>query len=262
MLYRINLITYPVVQVLTFYLACHYLVHNELLLASALIFVCGLFLSFSLHISFHYHVHHKPNNLLFRRILDLLISVLLGFPFHFYQIQHFIHHKYDNGIEDFTSTYKMENGLLVPKSILSYSLLWFTQINRRSKFSEKATSLGFLNKKIRRKIAGESLFTLFCLVCLFTIKPFYVIAYIVMIYLGWVFIALHNYGQHLPDSQLSKIGYSYYGKFYNYLFLNNGLHYEHHDKPGIKYWDLKEDKNNAGLNKWIHLFDPFRKLNR
>ena len=66
-----------------------------------------------------------------------------------------------------------------------------------------------------------------------------VLAYLSMVYIGWALIAMHNYGQHLPDVYGGTKGHSYYGRLYNLLTVYNGLHYEHHHRPSVKDWHLR-----------------------
>lgn len=254
---KLNLLFYPFFQVTLFYLAAFYILEEKLMFASFFIFLASLFLSFSLHISYHYHVHHKPKSKTIDALINYSISLFLGLPFQFYQLQHFVHHRYDNGLKDFTSTYKLEHGKQVAKSVWKYSLLWFLQIKERKKFIKQTTELGYMNPCVRRKMRLEGLLNLVFISLMAWYQIQIAAGYLVMIYLGWVFIALHNYGQHLPEGLQDKKGYSYYGKIYNKLFLNNGLHFEHHDQPGIKYWNLQENRETAGVNKHLHLIDPF-----
>lgn len=253
---------YPCIQILLFFVGSYFVLIGNFMMAGLSIGLASLFLSFSLHITYHYHVHHKPKSKTLDTLINHVISLLLGLPFQFYQIQHFVHHKYDNSLEDFTTTYKLENGRRIGKSVWKYSLLWFLQIQGRSSFVKQTTKLGFMNPKVRMKMRLEGLLTLLILIVTAWYEIKLVIGYVLMIYLGWTFIALHNYGQHLPEDRADKIGYSYYGRIYNKLFLNNGLHFEHHEKPGIKYWDLQENRTDAGINTRIHLIDPLFKKNQ
>ncbi len=103
----------------------------------------------------------------------------------------------------------------------------------------------------------EGFVNLAFIVGLFYMDWRYAVLFGIMFYLGWSMIALHNYGQHLPTEK-HQIAYSYYGKYYNWLFMNNGLHYEHHIHPGARYWDLKVDRQPERTNKQSHLLDGFR----
>ena len=116
---------------------------------------------------------------------------------------------------------------------------------------------GYFTQEDNQKMRRESLINLLVFVALFMIDWRYGLVFGTMFYLGWSLIALHNYGQHLPTKK-HFVAYSYYGGLYNFLFMNNGLHYEHHIYPGQNYWELQEEKESAGLNKWIHLFDGIR----
>ncbi|MCY7360935.1 MAG: hypothetical protein LH629_02535, partial [Ignavibacteria bacterium] len=47
------------------------------------------------------------------------------------------------------------------------------------------------------------------------------VGYLGMIYLGWLFVAANNYGQHLHVNYGLNKGNSYLPKWYNKIFINN-----------------------------------------
>ncbi len=254
--YHLNLLLYPALQVSCFVLAA-YFVKTNLLYTGLFIFLAAFFMSFSLHISYHHHVHFKPQSKTLNRLVDFLISLVLGLPFHFYKLQHLNHHKYNNEVEDMTSTYIIKDDKTVAKAFIPYVFFWFLNIGGFKKQKEKAIKDRYFTPKDHKKMIAEGLLNILFIMVLFYINWTYGILFGVMFYLGWSMIALHNYGQHLPGKQ-HQIAYSYYGKFYNRIFMNNGLHYEHHIYPGLEYWDLKEDALPERTNKKSHLLDGFR----
>jgi fatty acid desaturase len=251
---HILLFLFPTLQVIFFVLALFFM-QSEFLLSVIYLFFSIIFLNFSLHISVHYHVHFKYKNTFLNFIIDCIYSVLLALPFHFYKMQHFNHHRYNNLINDFTSTWKKEGAEIKSRNFIDYSFFW---IFRRLSFKKmKALALNDGDFKIEwiSKIRIELLFIFCTYSILVLINPFFIIYYICMFYIGWSFIAMHNFGQHLPIRYGDTLAYSFYNKFYNFIFFNNGLHYEHHNNPQKDYWELKSE--NALQNKLPHLIDGF-----
>ena len=116
------LVIFPLLQGASFAAVC-FLISNAAAAATTVI-LAALFLSFSLHITYHYHVHFKRRSALANRLIDLAITVLAGLPFHYYQMLHWNHHKYDNALGDFASTWKDVGGRPVARNLLPYALLW------------------------------------------------------------------------------------------------------------------------------------------
>lgn len=256
MKYKINLLVYPFLQAF-FLILSLYFVKTNMMYAGVSIILAALFMSFSLHITYHHHVHHKPKAKGLNYGLDYIISMLLGMPFHFYKLQHLNHHKHNNEIGDMTSTYQKSGNEVKAKPFFSYVLFWFLNTGDFNAYKEQAIIDGYFTKKDNSKMAIEGGFNLVVISSLFIMDWRYGILFGVMFYLGWSMIALHNYGQHLPTKQ-HQVAYSYYGKLYNFFFMNNGLHYEHHLYPQLSYWELKKDSQPERTNKWSHLLDGIR----
>jgi fatty acid desaturase len=236
-MYRIALHIFPLIQLILFVVAVIFFFVNPFLSMICLI-GSALFLNFSLHITIHHFVHFKLKNEMINSILGFIYSLMLGLPFNFYRIQHFNHHRYNNLIGDSTSTWKKKNDQIYPKNFFIYSFLWmFTPPNSRM-FAE-ATEKGDLTKKQFLKMRLELLIIILTYGFLIWIIPIAAAAYLVVFYLGWSFIAITNYGQHLPLKYNETIAYSYDKPFYNNLFFNNGLHFEHHENPSLNYSSLK-----------------------
>lgn len=253
--YTIKLLSYPILQLVSLLLS-FYMLDRNMLLAMVFLFLAIVFMNFSLHISYHFHVHHKSKNKFLNRLKDFYATIHLGMPFHLYQMQHLNHHLYNNEIGDFTSTYMQIGDAVQAKPLWRYVLLFWVSDGRKNQF-KIAKNQGYLSQPDRLKIRWEGIFNLIILGLICYWDWHYTIVFGIMIYFGWSLIALHNYGQHLPVEKQGILGFSYYGKIYNWLFLNNGLHYEHHRQPATHYWDLKNIKNKAGHNDHIHLIDPF-----
>lgn len=251
---HILLFIFPVLQAGFFALAL-FLISNQLILSIGFLFIAALFLNFSLHISIHYHVHFNYKSVFLNFILDCMYSALLVLPFHFYKMQHFNHHRYNNLLHDFTSTWKINEGGPVRRSFIAYSFFWIFRGGSFKETKNLALKDGDLKKEWLPKMRLELFFILCTCVCLALLNPFFLLYYLIMFYAGWCMIAMHNYGQHLPVKYGDTLAYSFYNKFYNFIFFNNGLHYEHHHKPGADYWELKSES--AAKNKFPHLLDGF-----
>lgn len=234
------------------------LVNQHLLWSILSVFFAGLMMSFSLHITYHYHVHFRRKNKIFDRLIDVWYSILTGIPFNFYYLLHTNHHVYNNEIQDFTTTINREDEKIKAKNILAYGLFWFKANRKPVEMMELGISEGYFSKERRDKSKIELLFILAFEIALAVVNWKLLFLYFVLVYFGWMFISLHNYGQHLPSKEGIDIGNSYYKKGYNFIFVNNGLHYEHHKFPLAKYWNLKEEKDKNRNNKMPHVLDGFR----
>jgi fatty acid desaturase len=232
------LVTFPLLQSASFAASC-LLLDTSPVLAAVFLLVASLCLSFALHITYHYHVHFKRHSESVNRLIDFAITAFLGLPFHYYQLLHWNHHKHDNALGDFTSTWTQVAGRPVAKNLFSYALLW--PLRRDVRIREQlriASRDGYFKASHRLPLALESAFVLAIYATLAYSNVRLAVAYLSMVYLGWSFIALHNYGQHLPEVYGDSEGNSYYGSLYNLLTVYNGLHNEHHQRPSVKYWDL------------------------
>jgi fatty acid desaturase len=252
---ELSLLAFPLIQVTAFAGACAAL-DSSRWIAGLLIMVSALFLSFSLHITCHYHVHFKRRSKLANRAIDLAITAVLGIPFHYYQMLHWNHHKYDNALGDFTSTWKLVDGHPVPKRFLTYALLWPFSGNVRSRDQLRiAEAEGYFKPRHRRALRQEALLLLAVYGGLVWLSPVFALAYAATVYAGWCFVTMHNYGQHLPERYGEVRGNSYYNPLYNRLTVYNGLHNEHHVRPGLRYWELSGPA--AGEIRHPHLLEGF-----
>ena len=255
----IFMVLFPVLEVILF-VKGYLLLSENLFQAIVLVVISGLAMCFSLHISYHAHVHFRVKNKLVNRIIDFLYSLLTGLPFHFYYLLHTNHHVYDNEVGDFTTTIKREKNKIIAKNILLYSMFWFRGSRRPRQMMKLGIKEGYFTEKQRQKAKVEFLVIILFEVLLALYSWKLLLFYFALIYFGWMFISLHNYGQHLPNKSGIDIGNSYYNKLYNFIFVNNGLHYEHHKYPRKVYWELEEEKDKNLNNKLPHLLDGFRFL--
>ncbi len=227
-------------------------------LAALLILMAALALCLSLHMSYHEAAHRSGSWPDWRRILTgLLLTPLMGASFHGYRVSHWNHHRYDNGLEDFTTTWKGGEGDPQPKHLLSYCLSWPKIFIEGPVLFKTAVNDGDANAKILRWARGEAVFLLSWLIFLAWLSPITILLYVSSIYLGWALISLHNFGQHLPrDYGTPYRTTSFQAHWYNRLFFNNGLHFEHHRRPAVPIADLHADEA-AELVAVPHLLAPF-----
>jgi predicted RND superfamily exporter protein/fatty acid desaturase len=226
----------------------------------ALVFLAAFLLNWNLHVSVHHLVHHPPKNLVIRYLCYLISSLMLGLPFHYYQLIHRNHHAHNNEQGDFTSTWSIQNGQLVPRPFWTYVLFWWLPQVSIGTQLKAARSAGWLSPKGWRLLGLELLAIFLFYGLLFLCFGWKVLLYALLVYLGWVLISAQNYGQHLPkDVQIQTT--SVHKKWYNWLTLNNGLHHEHHQKPQLTYDRLEKNQQlevlqtphlSAGFwpNKW------------
>jgi fatty acid desaturase len=253
---RLNILLYPLIELLCLAGMSFYAI-NKSAWYFVFIFLAAFALNFALHISFHYLVHFPAKNKVLNRFLEIIVSLLSGIPFNYYRMNHWNHHRYDNSIEDFTTTWQKVNGIYKPKNIFKYSLLWF----RSSDFGvreqqTKAQNDGYFTGVHKKRQQIETLILLALHICLFILDWKIAVGYLSVIYIGWVLIALHNYGQHIPDDYGRSKAISYYNSIYNLLSMNNGFHEEHHHEPQKPYWKLTQGEGKAS-GQLPHLLQGF-----
>lgn len=238
---------YPLLE-LVFFIAAIWV--NSLLLSFILVILAGVMLGLSIHIFFHECVHAREE---YSLPINVINTLFLGLPFDGYRVHHYNHHTYANSLKDFSSTWYMKNGEKTAFKACHYMFGWLRQlsmaISAPNPFSE---SLGDVIKiKVRIEPQKIALF-LFCILLAFIgIKAF--ILYFALAYFGWAFSALHNYGQHPPIEPEPICTFS--NKVYNVITFNNGLHWEHHDKPWLSWDKLTLDSKSSRI-QLPHLLQP------
>lgn len=244
--FSLHLLIFPVLQMLAMYVlfAGHFSTLWLLLIACLAAFL----LNWNLHVSVHHLVHHPPKHKVIRNLCYLISSLLLGLPFHYYQLIHRNHHNFNNEEGDFTSTWSFQNGTAAPRPFWFYILFWWIPKVPLSVQIQKARSTGWLNANGARWLGIELLLLVFFYVLLFLIFGWKGCLYALLVYVGWVLISAQNYGQHLPVNGQEQTT-SVYAKWYNWLTLNNGLHHEHHQRPQVQYDCLEPDPNINDLQK-------------
>ncbi len=224
---------------------------SDFFLSFLLIIIASVFLSFSIHVFFHECVHSRDN---FSFAINIINTLLLGLPFDGYRIHHFNHHTYANGSRDFSSTWKMENGKKKAYTPNQYMFGWLHQLSLATYETDPFDkTLGDMDK-IKPRTHVQKLAIFLFLIVLLLIGTKSLVLYFILVYFGWAFSALHNYGQHPPIKDEPVCTYA--NKFYNSLFFNNGLHWEHHEKTWLGWQQLKLDKKSPRI-AYAHLINPF-----
>lgn len=239
---RAALQIFPLLE-MSFLLMSFYLFQTHLFLSVCFVLVAALFLNFSLHITVHHYVHFKVKNQFIDRFVVYTYSIFLGLPYSLYRAQHFNHHRYNNSLDDVTSTWTLKKGKTIPKNFIGYSFFWFVR-KPDILFTNELIADGKLDATIKIKILLESGLIGATYTMLIWINPFFALYYLALTYVGWTLIAITNYGQHLPLEYGTPKAFTYKNKIYNFFFFNNGLHYEHHENPTLNYPEL-EFKNKA-----------------
>lgn len=208
----LGLIVFPLVQGGLLALACAH--HPAWVLAAALVH------TFTVHVCVHEFLHYSDR----RRLAPAagwVFSVATGVPFDGYRLHHHNHHRYENGAGDFSST--------VSRPLWRYALGWPVQLVKTGRaLRASGISVG------AQKFAIAAAFAL-----LAAGAWWWPLLYLLMVYLGWALVSVHNYGQH-PPAEGSPIP-SFSARWYNLLFFNNGLHHEHHAEPGKPWGELEPD---------------------
>ncbi len=219
-------------------------------LSLLLIVIAGILLSFSIHIFFHECVHFRDE---YSTSIHILYSLLLGLPFDGYRIHHFNHHTHSNSLKDFSTTWYVTNNEKKPFSACRYTFGWLRQLTIAVSEPEPFDKTMGNVTQIKSRIGPQkiAIIILYMALALISIKAF--LLYFALTYFGWAFSALHNYGQHPPNENEPVCTYA--NKTYNCFFFNNGLHWEHHQKPGLSWKQLTADDNSTRIN-YPHLINP------
>lgn len=243
----IKLAIYPLLE-LGFFIVANLV--NQPFLSFFFIVIAGVMLGLSIHIFFHECVHFREEYPLH---INVIYTIFLGLPFDGYRVHHYNHHTYANDVYDFSSTWYLQDGKKTAFKPCRYTFGWLRQLSRAihepHPFSQNLGDVFKIKARIEpQKIA---LFFFCILLAFIGLKTF--ILYFALVYFGWAFSALHNYGQHPPIE--NEVICTFANSFYNKITFNNGLHWEHHDKPWLSWEQIELDKNSARINL-PHLIQP------
>lgn len=212
-----------------------------------LLLLAAFLLSLSVHISFHEWVHRTGEKQTgAQRFVSYLGSLALGLPVDAYRWHHYQHHKSPNGPEDYSSTWHWTRFGPVPMHWFTYSVLWPWQLARAHLHVRALCKDREIPAWIIDYSKPQKWFLAVAVAAMFVIAWRVGVAYLGVIYLGWVFTALHNYGQHPPTAG-NPIP-SIESPMYNGLLFNNGLHWEHHDKPALSWHELQPSPQSVRIS--------------
>lgn len=227
-----RLLFFPACQAAAFAAACA-LQPSLPWAAAALIAAGALALCLSVHISFHEAVHQK-----LWPAAEGFMTLCMGLPFQGYRLHHLNHHRHNNGLEDYSTTWQTVDGEPRPQKAWAYAALWPRQLLRAMKDVRARAAAGDIPPAVQKSLARQKRLLAAAVAALFLFSWQAGLLYLALVYLGWALISLHNYGQHLPVDYGREKGLSYYAPLYNALLCRNGLHAEHHAAPDLPWHRL------------------------
>jgi len=198
-------------------------------------------IAWSIHSVAHNFIHNPFFSVpILNRAFSLLLSLTLGYSQGLSRNLHLRHHignsdrPNDRGeTKDPLSIYRHgRDGAAEP--VLRYSVLGFFRTDLR-----EALDLLGRTAPVELYWTWAELVLVPVAVAVFY-DPWAIVALLPFWFLGHVLSALTNYYEHLGADPKRPIawGVSSYGRFYNWLFLNNGHHAEHHFRTRLHWSEL------------------------
>ncbi len=221
----------------------------------------GLFYSYCIAWNIESVAHNFTHNNYFKshklnRAFSLIESLAIGFSQQFYKTVHRRHHignsdKPDaqGNTRDWFSIYKYgHNGR--PENVWRYALLGPVRGPNVDVYAEMAK--GGREADVRwAKFEDYAHYAWFALGFLINWK--FMLYFLPFYYLGHVFSMMVGYYEHYqanPDLPIAW-GVSTYGKLYNFFWLNNGYHAEHHYRPRIHWTQMKHVREALRDHKYV-----------
>jgi len=221
------LFIFPVLQILTLSAGIQVFYAYPVLGCAALL-ISAFFLNYSIHVTLHECVHQYKTSRVFS-LPSIALSWIAGLPFDGYRLHHFNHHEYNNSPQDYSST--------LSQKAFYYSLGWPYFLNLARLGIKRGIMAGTVSRVIQKRISLQKWSLLALLIGLYNVNPLAMFFYLSHIYVGWVFSTFQNFVQHSPKRNEPTT--TYHKKWYNKLFFNNGLHWEHHDNPTLPWSQIK-----------------------
>jgi fatty acid desaturase len=231
---RVLIMVFPLLQTAAFVASC---AAGVSIVGAVFFALAGVLLCFSVHVSIHEAVH-QPALARFP-LAGPLLSVVMGLPLQGYRWHHLNHHRWNNALADYSTTWRQTPGGPHPWPLWSYVLGWPRQLVRSGLAMRAAYAAGQIPPHVHRATRREQATLLLALAILAVAAPRMAAAYLVLVYGGWALIALQNYGQHPPRQYGEQTPTSYYAPLYNRLLFRNGLHAEHHRQPHLAWTDIE-----------------------
>ncbi len=272
----------PALAGLALFLFIIFLIYNfsERSILYSLLLGClySIIVAWNINVVAHYFMHLPYfKSTILNRIYGLIQSINIGFSAVYFKYAHRQHHSGNNdkldangNTKDPLSFYKYsKNGM--PENPLKYSLFsfiradvgifWYYTFLRLIKINSGGDEFQqylVRNKPEMVKVSNyESLFIVIFMICCFISNWKAALFYIPFYILGYSLNSFVNYYEHLngnPDVPLAW-GVSNYNMLYNWLWLNNGYHAEHHYRPNVHWTKLKalhkeisEEQKKAGVH--------------
>jgi fatty acid desaturase len=205
-------------------------------IGAALFLVAALLLCLSVHVSVHEAVHHP--RLAGFPLSGPLFTIVIGLPFQGYRWHHFNHHRWNNALEDYSTTWRATADGPRPWPLLRYVLGWPRQLVRSGLSMRAAYAAGQVSPATHRATRIEQATLLLFVATLTVLAPRIAAQYVALVYIGWALIALQNFGQHPPRAYGVEKPTSYYSPLYNRLLFRNGFHAEHHEEPNLPWHEI------------------------
>jgi len=232
----------------------------------------GLFYSYLVAWNIESVAHNFVHNPYFKsrvlnRAFSLMESICIGFSQQFYKTVHIRHHignsdlpDKDGNTRDWFSIYRYgKNG--EAENVWRYSLLGYFRGDDKMVFREMGR-----NNRVHdvRQAKIETYAYLGTFVLGFILNWKFMFFFLPFYYLGHVFSMMVGYYEHYMANPNVAIawGVSTYGRFYNFFWMNNGYHAEHHYRPKIHWRKMKQlrqmirekqHENNVHVIKYPHL---------
>lgn len=249
---------FPILQTGFFALSCYFVTWNPACTV-ACVLASSLALNFTIHISVHELLHYSDRQPL-PVWMNMVISAVSGLSFDAYRFHHHNHHRHNNGLRDYSKTWRMTPRGPTAYGVLRYALSWPLQVVQTTQALRAEKRLN-RPRMVHRRMSYENCSILTVLIVLGMCSWHFAVLYMVMVYLGWSFVSVHNYGQHPPGEFTNAASFTR-SNLYNRLFFNNGLHYEHHAEPAKASRELSPSLEAPQVAE-PHLVSPFRrKLHR
>jgi fatty acid desaturase len=202
----------------------------------------------------HEWVHQGiPVPTLLQPLARIGVSLLIGMPFDGYRWHHWNHHQFENGPEDFSTTWTVTPKGLEPQAALRYALTWPRQLVRSSLALRRQVKEGRISSELQGWIGMQKWALGLTFLAAGILVPHAFAIYVSVIYGGWMLVALHNHGQHPPIPDATPT--TYRSRWYNMILCGNGLHGEHHQNPRTAWNQLVESPLSRTVH-WPHLVDP------
>jgi fatty acid desaturase len=226
-------------------------------------FVAALIYSISISWSINSISHNFIHNPYFiSEWLNVAFSFLLSLTIGFSQaMYHFVHMRHHSGnmdrpdaaghTTDYLSIYKHgKDGK--PENVWSYTFLSYFRDDPKEILARMAERRGADARQARIEMAGVALFYF----AMAVLDWRFVVVMLPFNYLGQCLSSLNGYYEHFgadPDKPIAW-GVSTYHKLYNWTWMNNGYHAEHHYRPKM-HWtkmpglhrDIAEEQKRNGV---------------